>query len=86
MTSYTYIPRGVCSRRMTVELEGSIIKRVEVEGGCSGNSQGIAGLVVGMDAHEAIARMEGIQCGGKPTSCPDQLSRALREALARAGK
>ena len=84
--TYTYTPRGVCSRRMTVELEDSVIKNVLVEGGCSGNLQGISRLVVGMKATEAIARMRGISCGGKPTSCPDQLSHALEEALKKAAQ
>ena len=79
---YTYIPRGVCSRRMTVELnDAHVIEKVTVEGGCSGNLQGISALVVGMKAEEAIARMKGISCGGKPTSCPDQLAEALKKAI-----
>ena len=79
---YTYTPRGVCSRRMTVELsDAHVIEKVTVEGGCSGNLQGISKLVVGMTAEEAIARMEGISCGGKPTSCPDQLAKALKKAI-----
>ena len=80
--TYTYRPRGVCSQRMDLELEDGVIRRVEVLGGCSGNLQGISRLVVGMRAEEAIRRMEGIRCGGKPTSCPDQLAKALRECLA----
>ena len=80
--TYTYTPRGVCSRRMVVELSDSgVIENVRIDGGCSGNLQGISRLVVGMKAEEAIARMEGISCGGKPTSCPDQLSKALRKAI-----
>ena len=79
--TYTYTPRGVCSRKMTVELENGVIKSVKVEGGCNGNLQGISRLVTGMKAEDAIARMQGIHCGGKPTSCPDQLSIALTEAL-----
>ncbi len=79
--THTFTPRGVCSRRMTVELEDGIIKDVRIEGGCSGNLQGISRLVVGLKAPDAIARMKGISCGGKPTSCPDQLSKALEEAL-----
>ena len=79
--TYTYTPRGVCSRKMTVELENGVIKSVSVEGGCNGNLQGISRLVIGMKAEDAIARMQGIHCGGKPTSCPDQLSIALTEAL-----
>ena len=81
MTTYTYMTRGVCSRRMTVELEDGIIRDVRIEGGCSGNLQGISRLIVGMKAEDAIARMKGIQCGGKSTSCPDQLSIALTRAL-----
>ena len=82
--TYTYTPRGVCSRRMVVELSDSgVIENVRIDGGCSGNLQGISRLVVGMKAEEAIARMEGISCGGKPTSCPDQLAQALRKALAK---
>lgn len=81
MTTYTYMTRGVCSRCMTVELEDGIIRDVRIEGGCSGNLQGISRLIVGMKAEDAIARMKGIQCGGKPTSCPDQLSIALTRAL-----
>ena len=68
--TYTFTPRGVCSRRMTVELEDGVIKDVKVEGGCSGNLQGISRLVVGMKATDAIERMQGISCGGKPTSRP----------------
>ena len=79
--TYTYQPRGVCSRRMTVVLEDGIIRDVRIEGGCSGNLQGISRLVIGMPVREAIRRMKGIPCGGKPSSCPDQLSIALEQAL-----
>lgn len=79
--TYTYMPKGVCSRKMTVELDGEIIKSVKVEGGCNGNLQGISHLVEGMNARDAIAKMRGIRCGFKSTSCPDQLSLALEEAL-----
>ena len=82
--TYTYTPKGVCSRRMTVELEDGIIRSVQVEGGCNGNLQGISRLVVGMTARDAIERMKGIRCGFRPTSCPDQLSQALEQALAQA--
>ena len=75
---YTYYPQGVCSQRMDVEVEDGKIRKVEVLGGCNGNLQGISRLVVGMDVEEAIRRMEGIRCGGKPTSCPDQLAKALK--------
>ena len=76
--TYTFFPKGVCSQQMDVEVEDGKILRVEVLGGCSGNLQGISRLVVGMDAEEAIRRMEGIRCGFKPTSCPDQLAKALK--------
>ena len=80
--TYTYRPRGVCSQLMEVEVEDGKIRRVQVLGGCDGNLQGISRLVVGMDVDEAISRMEGIRCGGKPTSCPDQLAKALKACLA----
>ena len=75
----TYRPQGVCSRQMTIEAEDGVIKSVEVVGGCNGNLQGITRLVEGMDVKEAISRLEGIHCGGKPTSCPDQLAQALKQ-------
>lgn len=75
----TYRPKGVCSRLMTVEAENGIIQSVEVVGGCNGNLQGISRLVVGMPVQEAISRMEGINCNGKGTSCPDQLAQALKQ-------
>ena len=79
--TYTYTPKGVCSRQMKVELEDGVIQNVEILGGCSGNLQGISKLVIGMKAEDAIARMKGIKCGFKQTSCPDQLSKALTEAV-----
>lgn len=84
--TYAYAPKGVCSSRIDLELEGDIIKSVHFTGGCDGNLQGISRLVRGMKAQEAIARLEGIHCGWKPTSCPDQLCHALRDALAREGR
>ena len=81
---HVFRPRGVCSHEMRVEIEDGIIRKVAVKGGCSGNLQGISKLLVGMDAREAISRMRGIRCGFKPTSCPDQLSKALRECLEKA--
>ncbi len=74
----TYEPKGVCSRLMHIVEEDGIIKSVEVVGGCSGNLQGITRLVEGMPVKEAISRLEGIHCGSKPTSCPDQLAKALK--------
>ena len=73
-------PRGVCSQRMTVEIEDGIIRSLRIMGGCSGNLQGISRLVEGMEAEEAIKRLEGIRCGFKPTSCPDQRAQALNQA------
>ncbi|MCC8357799.1 MAG: TIGR03905 family TSCPD domain-containing protein [Oscillospiraceae bacterium] len=74
-----YHPKGVCSRLMRVTAESGVIKSVEVVGGCDGNLQGISRLVVDMPVQEAISRLEGIRCGGKPTSCPDQLAQALKQ-------
>ena len=73
-------PRGVCSRKMTIEWEDDTILSVTIEGGCSGNLQGISRLVAGMKIDDAILKLEGIRCGMKDTSCPDQLSKALKEA------
>ena len=81
--TYSYRPKGVCSQRMTIELEDGVIRDVQILGGCNGNLQGIAALVRGMKAEDAIARMRGIRCGFKNTSCPDQLAKALEEALGR---
>ena len=78
---FTYRPRGVCSQLMEIEVEGDRIKHVKVTGGCSGNLQGISRLVEGMEIKEAISRMEGIRFGFKPTSCPDQLAKALKQCL-----
>ena len=79
----TYKTKGVCSQAIEVEVDGDTVKshNVQFEGGCNGNTKGIAALVEGMDANEVINRLEGIQCGFKNTSCPDQLSQALKQAL-----
>lgn len=77
-----YKTHGTCSQAIQLELDGDIIKSVEFIGGCAGNTQGVATLVQGMKAEEVIAKLEGIRCGFKPTSCPDQLAKALRIALA----
>lgn len=79
--SVTYRTRGVCSQAIILDLDGDIIKKVEFIGGCSGNTQGVARLVEGMKAEDAITRLEGIKCGPRPTSCPDQLAKALKQAL-----
>ncbi|MBR3965110.1 MAG: TIGR03905 family TSCPD domain-containing protein [Clostridia bacterium] len=79
MKTYKYATRGVCSRSITITLaDDGTIEKVSFEGGCSGNTQGVAALARGMKPDEAIARLEGIRCGFKPTSCPDQLAKALR--------
>ena len=75
----TYQTRGVCSRQMNIEAEDGVIKSVQVVGGCNGNLQGISRLVEGMRVEEAISRLEGIRCGSKDTSCPDQLAQALKQ-------
>jgi len=78
---YTYIPRGVCSRMIELEIEDDIITECRFVGGCSGNTQGVARLVKGMDVYDAIDKLEGIDCAGRGTSCPDQLAKALNEAV-----
>lgn len=75
-----YKPQGVCSQAIDIEVEDGIVKSVRFQGGCNGNTQGIAALVQGMPAEEVIRRLEGIKCGFKDTSCPDQLAKALKSA------
>ena len=79
-----YMTKGVCSMAIDFELENGIIKECKFIGGCSGNTQGVASLVKGMSATEAIERLEGIDCNGRGTSCPDQLAKALKLALEQA--
>jgi uncharacterized protein (TIGR03905 family) len=81
-----YKTKGVCSQLMNVKVEDGVVQKVEILGGCNGNLQGISRLVEGMKAEDAIQRMEGIKCGYKATSCPDQLAKALRIALAEEAK
>ena len=76
-----YQPKGVCSKAIDVEVEGSVIKSVKFTGGYNGNLQGISSLVAGMKIEDAISRLRGIKCGVKNTSCPDQLACALQEIL-----
>ena len=76
-----YRTKGTCSQAINVEAENGIVTKVQFVGGCAGNTAGISSLVKGMDAHEVIKRLEGTKCGARPTSCPDQLSKALRQAL-----
>ena len=75
----TYKTKGVCSREINFEVEDNKVKNVQFVGGCSGNTQGVARLIDGMNIDEAISRIEGIQCGFRPTSSPDQLAQALKE-------
>ena len=77
---YTYKTKGTCSQMINFEVEDGKVKNVQFFGGCNGNLKGIAALVEGMDIDEVIARVEGIKCGMKSTSCPDQLAKALLEA------
>ena len=76
---YHYKTHGTCSTQIDFEVENGILKDVSYEGGCNGNLQGICRLVKGMPVQEVIAQLEGIRCGMKTTSCPDQLCRALHE-------
>ncbi len=78
---YTYKTSGVCSRQIDFDIVDGKVHNVKFTGGCNGNLQGIGHLIEGMEVHEAISRLEGIRCGMKPTSCPDQLSKALKERL-----
>ena len=76
-----YTPQGVCSKQMTIEVEDGIVKSFQVVGGCHGNLQGISKLVEGMKVEDVIARLDGIDCRGRGTSCPDQLAQALKQIL-----
>ncbi len=76
----SYITHGTCSKQIDVEVENGIVKSVVFYGGCNGNLQGISSLVAGMKVEDVIARLDGIRCGARSTSCPDQLCKALREA------
>lgn len=76
-----YRPTGVCSQLIHVDVADDVIEHVEFVGGCNGNLKGIGSLVEGMKVEDAIERLEGITCGGKETSCPDQLARALKQAI-----
>lgn len=76
-----YQTKGTCSAYIDIELDGEIIRSVSFYGGCNGNLQGISKLVEGMNAKDAIAKLKGIKCGFKPTSCPDQLAVALESMM-----
>ena len=81
MKHIEYKTKGTCSRGIVVEIEDGVILSCKFVGGCAGNTQGVAALVKGMRVEDAIERLSGIQCGFRGTSCPDQLSKALRESL-----
>lgn len=76
-----YKTKGTCSSRMLIEVEDGVVKSLQVFGGCNGNLQGLSRLVAGMKVDDVIQRLSGIRCGMKPTSCPDQLAQALKQAL-----
>ncbi|MDR2132883.1 MAG: TIGR03905 family TSCPD domain-containing protein [Clostridiales Family XIII bacterium] len=80
---YAYTPQGVCARRIEFELEDGIVRGLTFTRGCDGNAKGLGRLAEGMPATELIEKLSGVDCGGKGTSCPDQLSVALRAALER---
>lgn len=81
---YSYEPKGVCSKKITFEVVDDKITNVVFTGGCAGNLSGISTLVKGMEVSEVIKKLKGISCGGKSTSCPDQLALALEELVAKA--
>ena len=80
---FEYKTKGTCSQRILFEIEDGILRNVQFLGGCNGNLKGIGSLVEGMPAQQVIDRLEGTTCGMKPTSCPDQLAKAIKEALAK---
>ena len=82
--TYSYRPKGVCSKKIDLTIEDGVIQNVRFTGGCSGNTQGVAALCIGRKPEEVIPLIRGIRCGFKPTSCPDQLSLALEAAMAEA--
>ncbi len=76
-----YTTHGTCSRQINIKVENGIVESVEFVGGCNGNTKGISALVKGMKVEDVISRLENTKCGMKPTSCPDQLAQALKQAL-----
>ncbi len=80
---YVFVPKGVCSRKIYIDIEGEVIKDVRFEGGCAGNTRGLSEMVKGLNAKDVIKKLKGITCGIKPTSCPDQLAKSLEEILAK---
>ena len=81
MARIEYKTQGVCARSIEIDVEDNVIQNVRFVGGCPGNTQGVAVLLIGMSVDEAIKRLSGIRCGFKPTSCPDQLAVALKQHL-----
>lgn len=81
MMTIMYQPQGVCSKAFEIQVEDGTIQSVQIMGGCDGNLKGLSSLLRGMKVEEAVQRMEGIRCGVKPTSCPDQLAQALKTVL-----
>ena len=79
MEHITYTTKGVCSRKIHIDVEDGIVKEIVFEGGCAGNTKGVAALCAGLTVDEVISRLSGIRCNFKPTSCPDQLAKALTE-------
>ncbi len=77
----TYTTKGTCSKAIDFEIEDGLVRNVSFKGGCNGNTQGVSALVEGMPVEEVVKRLEGIKCGPRPTSCPDQLAKALKESL-----
>lgn len=84
--TYEYSPKGVCSRKMIFDIEDGIVRSLKVEGGCNGNLKGISSLVEGLPVDEVIKRLDGIKCGPRPTSCPDQMAQALKAVKAESAK
>lgn len=80
-TTYKYYPKGTCSTEMIFEIEGDTVKDLKVVNGCNGNLKGIGRLVAGMKIEDVISKLEGVTCGFKPTSCPDQIARGLKAYL-----
>ena len=79
--NYSYKPHGVCARGISFDIEDNIVKNISFSGGCSGNTKGVSALAEGMTADEIIEKLSGIRCGFKGTSCPDQLAKAVAEAV-----
>ena len=81
MLSYSYTPKGVCSAKIEFDLDDGILRNVKFFRGCNGNTKGLAALAEGMKAEDVVKRLKGTDCGGRGTSCPDQLAKAIEEAL-----